>query len=468
MLLLCCTFAPASNVRAIGDNRPPNTQPSQQLALPEITTTKTADGTLRIAIDEEALADACRRLELPPPPPLSAVEPDSYIRIFAAISSIAKNPTPENFAYLGHLYYGHAFRENAVVCYQRAARLDDADHRWPHLLGRLFHELGREDQALKTLERAARLNNAYAATFAQLGDLYLSQGRNDDATRAFERYAVLAPDDAYAPFSQGRVAYQRGDLNAAIQHLEHALNNAPNAHQITYLYGQTLARLGRRDQAAKFLAPTADATSQVGITYPDPLLQQVHRQAQSVRALTIELEKLTKAGRWDDAINTCKTILQRHPDTYSMLYNLASLYRRTEQYDQALATLRRILQVKPDYAPAHCGLAEVHRSMGSPDHALASVDRALQLKPDYARAFAVRGLVYMDRRDWSAAERAFDAALKITPKDHSYVYYLGLALEEQQRKDEAAKMFQRVLQLQPSHSGAQRHLAELEREPPQP
>ena len=465
--LFACTTAgcgPTETTRGPASGAEESTAPSESAAnvsFPELLVTRTSSGQSRITIDEAALAEACAHLKLPPPPPIAAMEVDAYMYLYETIKRCSRDPAAEHYALIGTIYDGHSFRDRAGRCYALAERLDPSDYRWPYLLGRVYQELGQTQQALAELKLAAALNDDDAPTLARIGDASLNLARFDEADAAFARYVELRPDQVYGHFGRARIAYRRGDFATAAEHLERARTCDPGAHQVLYLYARTLARIGDGERARRILAEHGDADTSRELSFNDPLLQYVHLTARSTRVLMTNLERAAEARDWNEAIRVCESILQRRPDDFNMMYNLADLYRQTRRFDDALTVLKRALTINPDYPPLHCAMAQIQRSTGDPQAALIAIEKALAADPQYARALAVKGTVHLDLREWEAAEQALTDAARLAPENDTFAFYLGLALEPQSKTVEAAAAYTQALELNPDNERARRRLEAL-------
>lgn len=82
-------------------------------------------------------------------------------------------------------------------------------------------------------------------------------------------------------------------------------------------------------------------------------------------------EEYRRSGSYDEAIETCRTGLQRHPSYLSARVTLGRALIETAQYDEARAELELVLKTAPENLAAIRGLAEIHERLGDhADHAL--------------------------------------------------------------------------------------------------
>ncbi len=75
-------------------------------------------------------------------------------------------------------------------------------------------------------------------------------------------------------------------------------------------------------------------------------------------------EEFRRAGRYEEAIDVCRTGLQRHPSYISAHVTLGRALLEVGQYDDARQELEYVLSVAPENLAAIRGLAEIHHRQG--------------------------------------------------------------------------------------------------------
>jgi len=144
--------------------------------------------------------------------------------------------------------------------------------------------------------------------------------------------AVFRPVFADLQDRQARIAEERGDLRAAVQHAGNSLLNDPFRLSTRYLLAGALSRL------------------------PEP---QAHEMA----------------------IEQCLQIEELAPDYADVTYNLGQLYLAASHSAEAVACLRRAVEINPYNADRRIALATALYEAGRNDEALQQLDRVLQLQP---------------------------------------------------------------------------------------
>src|SRR5471032_82656 len=154
-------------------------------------------------------------------------------------------------------------------------------------------------------------------------------------------------------------------------------------------------------------------------------------------------------GRFDDAEQFCRAILEVKADDFNALHLLAVVQSRRGFHTYAQANFARALTVRPDHAEAHCNRGISLEILKRYDEALASFDRALALRPDDARALNNRGNVLKALGRFDEALESYDRALALRPDYAEAFNNRGAVLDELKRFDEAIESYDRALALRP-------------------
>lgn len=93
-------------------------------------------------------------------------------------------------------------------------------------------------------------------------------------------------------------------------------------------------------------------------------------------------EELRRAGRFDEAIRTCRAGLQHHPEYVSARATLGRALVDRGEYDAAAEELGAVLRRAPDNLAALRGMADALLGRGDRDGALEQFRRALVFAPD--------------------------------------------------------------------------------------
>jgi tetratricopeptide (TPR) repeat protein len=99
-------------------------------------------------------------------------------------------------------------------------------------------------------------------------------------------------------------------------------------------------------------------------------------------------EEFRRAGRYREAIETCRTGLQRHPSYLSARVTLGRSLVEVGQFDEAREVLEHVLRAAPENLAAIRALAYIHERQGETPEALEHFRAAMQTATEDAAAAA--------------------------------------------------------------------------------
>jgi tetratricopeptide (TPR) repeat protein len=136
------------------------------------------------------------------------------------------------------------------------------DSYWVHLANAQVHEsLERFDLAQQEYRKVIELNpNASGAHYA-LGRAILGSSKDPQAigqaAREFERELAVSPENAFAEFELGEIARERGQTDAARDHLSKAVRYKPDFFEAQIALARLLLRQGGAREAVPHLEHAA-------------------------------------------------------------------------------------------------------------------------------------------------------------------------------------------------------------------
>lgn len=123
---------------------------------------------------------------------------------------------------------------------------------------------------------------------------------------------------------------------------------------------------------------------------------------------------LTDAG--GDPFAFFEERVRAQPDDVAARLDLGRRYLDAGRYDEALEQYRAVLELDPDDAEAHAQIGLLLLFADRPADALAAVDRALATAPDYPEGLFYRGVVLLEGLDRpDDAIVAFERYLEVAP-----------------------------------------------------
>ncbi len=207
------------------------------------------------------------------------------------------------------------------------------------------------------------------------------------------RSAIEAdPDNVEAIVALGRHAVHSGDLDAAEQAANRAIETAPEDHAGYTLRGRVRLEQDRVDE---------------GLTD----LQQAVSLAGTDMEARLELAySLWKLGRNNEAAGEYEKVLRYNPDSPAALNNLGAIYGQQGRLLDAIPLFKHLLELSDDADAAH-NLANCYFFSDRMDEALAAYKRVLEIDPEYT--YAPHGLAetYEKLGEKEKAREAFEDAV---------------------------------------------------------
>src|SRR3954471_19511525 len=99
----------------------------------------------------------------------------------------------------------------------------------------------------------------------------------------------------------------------------------------------------------------------------NPRIEELRRRVQADPAsiaFAALAEEFRRVGRYEEAIETCRAGLQRHPAYLSARVTLGRALIETSDYDSARDELETVLKSAPENLAAIRGLAQIHERQG--------------------------------------------------------------------------------------------------------
>ena len=171
----------------------------------------------------------------------------------------------------------------------------------------------------------------------------------------------------------GQKAYFAGNVDAAIAHLQAAVDAAPNDHRALSDLGQALIRAGRAKEAVEYL----DKAVQLS---PDTWAYQFNR----ARAYA-------QLKEWDKAVDGYRAAAALFPDDYPTEYNLGKALQASGNLDGALTAYEKAIALAPGQSDFLLSYGLALEAAKRPQDASAAYKRYLELEPDSADAEKVKG-----------------------------------------------------------------------------
>ncbi len=207
------------------------------------------------------------------------------------------------------------------------------------------------DEAILHARHILRYFPKYLPIYRILGEIYLRKERYTEAEDLFLRVLAAVPDDDFAHLGMAAIREEQGNLDAAIWHLERALEAQPNNYQLQ----EEIRRLYREREG---VAPPRIHFTRAALArlymrnglYPQAIWElraALHENPRRLDLQTLLAEAYFRAGEEEQALKTAQQVLQRLP--YSLVANriLATLLAKQGKEDEAERYRSRLAELDP-------------------------------------------------------------------------------------------------------------------------
>ncbi|NPA06336.1 MAG: tetratricopeptide repeat protein [Chloroflexi bacterium] len=207
------------------------------------------------------------------------------------------------------------------------------------------------DEAILHARHILRYFPKYLPIYKILGEIYLRKERYTEAEDLFLRVLAAVPDDDFAHLGMAAIREEQGNLDAAIWHLERALEAQPNNYQLQ----EEIRRLYREREGVTpprihfTRAALARLYMRNGL-YPQAIWElraALHENPRRLDLQTLLAEAYFRAGEDEQALKTAQQVLQRLP--YSLVANriMATLLAKQGKDTEAERYRSRLAELDP-------------------------------------------------------------------------------------------------------------------------
>jgi len=207
------------------------------------------------------------------------------------------------------------------------------------------------------------------------------------------------PDSWLAYAHYGWTLFQRGDLDASMRYLEHALKIKPDDAEAHDSLGLVLQQKGLLDEAS------VQFTAALKFRPNDPVAYM------NLGGI------LKQKGQVDAAVSHYRKALELKPDDAEMHARLGGVLRQQGMVDEAMAHLMIALESNSGDARAHRDLGLALHQKGRLSEAIPHYQSALAIKPDYAEAHNDLGVALLQKGQTSDAILQFRQTLALVPNN---------------------------------------------------
>lgn len=220
----------------------------------------------------------------------------------------------------------------------------------------------------------------------------------------------------------------------------------------------------RPEEEGSDLIEPSDLERELAILYWDLDLPQkaleivddyLEKHPETSGILQLKADILARENRHEEALETCRKLIETEPKNLHYRLKLGNCYERMENTDKALECYRMILMENCNFVPAirrlmyiYSYLSNERRDLELCKKGIEYATRMIELTGN-AEGYVERGNLYIDLYELEKAVEDCKEAIKLDP-DAYYAYNnLGCALLKLRRIDEAIEPLEKVIAMEP-------------------
>ena len=169
-----------------------------------------------------------------------------------------------------------------------------------------------------------------------------------------------------------------------------------------------------------------------------------------------------KQGKYDQAIESFKKVIEKFPSNPDVYYNLGLSYLRSRDINQAITAFEKVIEINPEAIEVYFALGECYFTKEDNEKALAAFSQALELQPDNPKAYYNLGILYYKYDKLEEALSAFEKSIELNPEFSSVYYQAGLVSTKKGNFEKAIEFFNHFLKLEPNAPEADQVTAIIE------
>ncbi|HAZ01204.1 MAG: hypothetical protein A2W95_17565 [Bacteroidetes bacterium GWA2_40_14] len=245
----------------------------------------------------------------------------------------------------------------------------------------------------------------------------------------WSRVITTEPELPLAYFERGKAHQDKKDYQNAIQDYRQTLQLAPNFYQSYIQLGICYYLTQQNDVAlSQFSAAvTSEPKNAMNYYHRGFLLTKMGNFSEAVSdfnqsislgcpVIDIYYQKglaEKQLGHWEASTQSFTTFLEEHPDHWSALTELASVYYQTQQFQLAATIYKKLESLEPGNIQIAYFLANTLARLELYNEAIGKYNVVIEARPDFGPAYLNRGNVYHLMGDNPRACDDWQQALKL-------------------------------------------------------
>lgn len=157
-----------------------------------------------------------------------------------------------------------------------------------------------------------------------------------------------------------------------------------------------------------------------------------------------------REGNYDDAVSTCKNLINLAPDNSRYHNTLGIILYKMKRYAEAITEKQKAVELEPNNAEYRNSLGITLHALKRYDEALIEMQKAVELEPDNPEYRNSLGVTLHNMKRYDEALIEFQKAVELEPDNAEYRDAIGITLGCIKRYDEAFVEHRKAIELNPN------------------
>ncbi len=323
------------------------------------------------------------------------------------------------------------------------------------------YKTGNVKHAIELCQIGLQDDPSNADLHIRLGDLYLAWHLDiynscryiDEAITEYQRALETCIDSAEIYFKIGQAHYYKGDLDKAINYLDHAVSKDNKFGKAYYLLAETYTKKARFLEA-EIYAKKAIKAMPLSCSRGHFLLAALHNISSARNFKNAVLSKfelllsiltlpfdgyavanvckilsyvrflplmfkgafLVQINRLDEALELYNSAIEKAPGFIPLYYLLGDIYRMLGQFDDAITEYKMAIWLDSLNIPAYKHLCQAYEEQGDYDSAVEIYEKLIQIMPNMPDVHSNLANILYVKGDIDGAISHFQTAVTLNPK----------------------------------------------------
>jgi tetratricopeptide (TPR) repeat protein len=311
-------------------------------------------------------------------------------------------------------------------------------------LGYIAERENKQDEAIGWFQKCLEVAPDYQDLNFRLGRLLYNRGRHQEALQLLDRELHIHTDNWAAYFTQGEVYNKVNNHSAAEESYLQAFRLKDDNSHILYSLARLYAETNRPEEAMKYLKT----------------LQEVDKEFVNGYRLMGDIS--FQFGNYREATAAYTNFVIRNANDLEVWNNLGNSYFKLGEFDQACQSYEKVIELDNSYSLAYRNLAVCYTQMNELEKAYAILEDYLILAPDDIDLLVMAGEISFNIDKYEQAVSYFEKAIALKPESPELLTMLGDCYYACGYYESAKMGYLQALKVSPEYSQAKEKLAKLD------